>query len=182
MRILPPKNFVKKQIIALLFKITHNIGKKCKFMIIILKLLLIYCFNLSADVELEEEVSPTTVSLQAPNIPMTFKKEKVATNLGYGYRSNSSVIKSEFAGKAFYKMAVDQNSSSSSYITAGAKVHRQSMKLKELAFENQMKASAQIGFNQELDSKSLHLEINQPIYDNKKQFSPILEMSYDVKF
>lgn len=151
-------------------------------MIFILNLLLSFCLNLYPDYPEEEEISSPIVKLQSPNIPMTLKKEKFVTNLGYGYRSNSSNIKSQFAGKAFYKMPVDENLFSSSYITAGAKVHRQSMKLKELAFENQMKASAQIGFNKEIDSKSLHLEINQPLYDNKKEFSPILEMSYDIKF
>ncbi len=154
---------------------------------IILQLLLVFTLKLfSVEFDFSNPSDEDTKKIEAPKAKIELKKEKGFENLGYGYRTNSSDVKSDFTGKAYYKMPVDQNEDSSAYITAGAKVHRSSMKIKELSFENRQHASAQIGFNRDFDTKenpkSIKLEVAQPVYDNKNKRSPTVEMSYDVKF
>lgn len=129
----------------------------------------------------------TIEKLEKPEFKLIEKKENRLKDIGYGYWSSSSTYRSNFSGKAFYKFPIEENSSSGSYLTAGAKINRSSMKLKELSFEDEMKAAAQIGWNKEIstdpnESKKLQLELAQPVYDMKKSYKPSVEVSYDVKF
>jgi hypothetical protein len=156
-------------------------------MFIIFQFLLAIILNVFAFEEDEDSLSTNPSKLENPGLKFYEKKPESPNNLGYGYRANSSTYRDEFSGKAFYRMPILKQNRSDAFITAGAKVDRSKIHLKDLSSENQTKASAHIGFNRELSSlqekpRSIHLEIDQPVYDDKGQFSPSVEMSYDLKF
>ena len=125
--------------------------------------------------------------IEEPSFKKIDQPKKSIKKYDYGYRSTSSTYRSEFSGKAYYKMPIENSEAPDAFFTAGAKVKNSSMKLKELSHENETKAYANFGFHKEIQSetdnhKKIHLEFAQPVYDNKNEFKPSVELSYDIKF
>jgi hypothetical protein len=121
------------------------------------------------------------------NVMLEEKKSSPFQNVGFGYSSETSTVNEGFSGKAFYKMPVQSKEVQKQYVTAGAKVASSKMILSEFSDQDQMMALAQIGYNLEIggkeeNKKTLHLQFAQPVYDTQSQFSPLVELSYDVKF
>lgn len=131
-------------------------------------------------------LSETVEKIQQPRFKVIAKKEEGSSSLSYGYRHSSTDLKSSFSGQAYYKMPLQKTRSPSTFVTAGAKIHNSSIKIKELKSEDEQRAMAQLGFNKEIssshDQRLIRLEIAQPLYDNKNDFYPVIEMLYDWKF
>ena len=140
------------------------------------------CSLLSA----EQFFIETVEKIEAPRFKVIAKKETTTSPVSYGYRYSSTDLKSSFSGQAYYKMPLQKTRSPSTFVTAGAKIHNSSIKIKELKSEDEQRAMAQIGFNKEIsssqDQRMIRLEIAQPLYDNKNDFLPVIEMTYDWKF
>jgi hypothetical protein len=172
--------------IVYFIRIIHNLPNKRGFMLIVLQLIfnLFYGFLFSEEEWNNSKEKETIVEQPAYRLS---KKEEKVEKIDYGYRATSSDYRTEFSGKAFYKVPIQKSKRSDTFITAGAKIQNSSMKLKELSFDDRSQAFAHLGLNKQIQdnvdaNRSIQIEIAQPLYDDRKDFLPVLEISYDIKF